>query len=374
MRDLTAMLARRIIRQLRRDEHGAIGVLVAVLIGAGVLTGMAALVVDVGQLYQERAEQQNGADAAALGVAKSCVLGLCDPDVAAHYASANASNLTGGVAGVTLVCGSGSGLQSCPASSGALTNCPPAASANYVDVYTTSQTASGSTLLPPVFANTLLGNSSYRGTDVVACSQAVWGAPSSASTVALTISACEWDQATQQGTSFAPPPTYPPDPLPNPASDQVLALNNGGMGAGGCATEPAGADGPGVFSWLAHIRGNCTTTASPPILTGRTRPTSFSCELLLQNAQQNNTPLLVPIYVASNPAATPPTYSLEGFADFVVTGYNLPTSFASDWLDPVNNCQGNTFCLNGYFTQGVIPSTGSLTGTNLGASIIELAG
>ena len=77
MRDLMASRARPILRLLRRDERGAIGVLVAIFIGAGVLTGMGALVIDVGQLYQERAELQNGADAAALGVAKSCALGTC---------------------------------------------------------------------------------------------------------------------------------------------------------------------------------------------------------------------------------------------------------------------------------------------------------
>lgn len=158
----------------------------------------------------------------------------------------------------------------------------------------------------------------------MACSQAVWGAPAAATAVTLTISACEWDQATQQGTSFAPPPTYPPDPVPNPSFDQVLQPNSG---TGGCSTEPAGADGPGTFSWAAHPRGNCTAAVSPPTFLGRTRtmPTQ-SCQVLLQNAQQNQTPLLVPIYVSAA-AGSPPTYTLKGFADFVVTGYNLPTSF-----------------------------------------------
>src|SRR5258707_3347950 len=219
MRDLMITLARRIVRQLRRDERGGIGVLVGLLIGGGVLNGMGAPVVDVGELYQVRAAQQDGADAGALGVAKSCVLGACDSSVAAHYADANASGLTGGSAGVSLVCGSGAGLTSCPTSTGALTDCPPPAATNFVDVHTSTLTASGGTLLPPVFARTLLGNSGYQGTNVVACSQAVWGAPSAATTVALTISACEWDQATQQGTSFAPAPPYPPDPATDPSLD-----------------------------------------------------------------------------------------------------------------------------------------------------------
>ena len=55
---------------------------VAVLIGGGVLFGMGALVIDVGQLYQNRAELQNGADAAALAVAKSCAPAPALPSIA----------------------------------------------------------------------------------------------------------------------------------------------------------------------------------------------------------------------------------------------------------------------------------------------------
>jgi hypothetical protein len=373
-----AALARRIAVRLRRDERGAIGILVAVLLGAGVLTGMGALVVDVGQLYQERAELQNSADAAALGVARSCVLGLCNPLVAQLYADANASKLTGGAAGVSLVCGSGLGLGFCPGSTGKLTDCPPPIGANYVNVYTSTRTGSGSTLLPPVFGRTLLG-SSYNGTNVLACAQATWGAPSSATTIALTISACEWDQATNLGTTFAPSPPYPPNPAPSSFLDQVLQFNS--ATGTGCASEPSGADEAGTFSWIAKPRGICTTGVNPPTITGRTRTTvSFSCQLLLQSAQNNKTPMLVPIYVAASRSGGIPVYTLKGFADFVVTGYNLdtgpfsPNFFASDWLNPSNTCQGNNYCINGYFTRGVIPSTGTFNGVYLGAAGIDLTG
>ena len=82
MRDLMVSLVSPVLRLLRREERGAIGVLVAIMLGCGVLTGMGALVIDVGRLYQERAELQNGADAAALGVAKTCALGGCAPTAA----------------------------------------------------------------------------------------------------------------------------------------------------------------------------------------------------------------------------------------------------------------------------------------------------
>ena len=97
---------RRRLRLLGRDERGAVGVLVGLLLGT-VLLGLGALVIDVGQLYQERSQLQSGADAAATAVAKSCVLGTCTNSsattTAVTYAGENASDST---AGVPLVCGS----------------------------------------------------------------------------------------------------------------------------------------------------------------------------------------------------------------------------------------------------------------------------
>ena len=377
MRDLIAWLARQ-VRQRGRDERGAVVVLVTMLLGGGVLLGIGALVVDVGQLYQERAELQNGADAAAIGVAKTCALGACNPAAATSYADANASQLTGGTAGISLVCGSGA-MGVCPPSTGAMTDCPPPpVGVNYVDVNTSTLTASGSTLLPPVFAATLLGNSGYQGSTVRACAQAEWGAPASATAVALTISACEWDQATQQGAAFPAPPPYPPNQAPAPSADQVLMLNVGN--GSGCATEPAGADGPGSFGQVNHPRGNCTVPISGATFPGRARPyVSFSCQAILQNAQQNQTPILIPVYVSVSGSSGSASYTLDGFADFVVTGYHLPgpggLNFdAQDWLNPQNDCQATSYCLNGYFVQGVAPFTGSLGGTYLGVSVINLTG
>jgi Putative Flp pilus-assembly TadE/G-like len=374
VRDLTASLARLVRVRLLRDERGVVGALVAVLIGGGVLTGMCALVIDVGQIYQERAELQNGADAAALAVAKSCALGTCVPGVADQLASANASSLTGGTEGVRLVCGSGT-LGSCPASSGSLASCPPppSAAANFVDVYTETQMASGSTLLPPVFATTLLGNSSYQGSTVHACAQAEWGPPSAATTVALTISACEWDQATQQGDLFAPAPPYPDDAPPPASFDQVLMLTPGNES--GCATEPAGADGPGTFGWAQAAPGSCTFGVAGPAFPESTAASvTAACALALQNAQQNQIPILIPVYVSLNGASN--TYTLKGFAEFVVTGYNLPSGFSEpDWLDSANTCTGANYCVTGYFVRGIIPSTtDSFTGASLGASVIDLTG
>lgn len=367
-----ASLCRAILRRLRGDDRGAVAVIVALLIGGGVLVGMSALVIDVGQVFQERAELQNGADAAALAVAKSCALGTCNPAVAAPAADANASRLTGGTEGISAICGS-AGLGLCPSPTGKLRDClsPPPASANFVEVYTSTQMPNGSTLLPPSFAGALLGNSGFHGTTVYACSQVEWGAPTAATTVALTISACEWDQATQAGASFGQEPPYPPDVVPAPSMDQQLLLSPGS--GGGCTAETAGADGAGLFGWASHVNGNCHLFVSGSFPQRTESGTSISCGELIQDAQQDQRPLVVPVYVA----LANQTYSLKGFASFVVTGYSFPDigMSAPDWLNAANDCPDTTQdCITGYFVQGVIPATGSLNGTNLGTSVMDLTG
>lgn len=371
MRDLIVGLTRPMLALLGRDDRGAVGVIVGILVGGGVLFGMGALVIDVGQLYTERAQLQNGADAGALAVAKSCATGTCAPSISTTYANANSSD---GASAVNLVCGSGI-LGSCPASTGAITDCPatPPLGTNYVDVHTSTLTAGGSTLLPPSFARTLLGNGNYQGSTVLACAQAQWGAPSAASGVAVTFSACEWDQATANGTLFAPPPPYPPNPLPAASFDRVLKMHT--TAGGGCPTEPAGADGPGLFGWTTDPTNSCTTPIINGTFSGSTGASvSNACKAVLRADQQNRTLIFIPIYISVSGTGANGVYTLKGFAAFVITGYHMPGFTASDWLNPANNCKGSNFCLNGYFTHGLVPNPGSIGGPNLGAEIIKLTG
>jgi Flp pilus assembly protein TadG len=389
MRDLIARLGRVSTRLSRRlagpGERGAIGVLVAVLVAGGVLFGIGALVIDTGQLYQNRAELQSGADAAALAVARSCAVNTanCTPSLAsslaAQYASDNASKLTGGAAAAT-VCGSG--LGGCPANTGQIYDCPtPAPAGNYVDVHTSTKLSNGSTLLPPVFSRTLAGNGNYQGSTVKACARAEWGAPLAATLIGVTISACSWDADTSQGTSFAPAPPYPPNPLPAASFDQVLQLHGTHTSGNGCPTEPAGADAPGNFGWTTDLNGNCTVTVSGSSYGGGTgNSVSNDCKTALSNSGSSSSTakvVYIPVYVSLSGTGNNVTYTLKGFAAFVVTGYHMPSFTSKDWLNPANDCKGSSFCLNGYFTQGLIPATdvtGGLGGPNLGADTIKLAG
>lgn len=370
MRDVIRRLARPTLRLLGRDDRGAVGVLVGVLLGAGVLLGMGALVIDVGRLYQERAELQNGADAGALAVAKTCALGGCATGTAVTYADANANR--DGLSAVPLVCGRGSGLGGCPASTGVITDCPAApGSGNYVDVHTSTLEAGGSTLLPPVLARALVGNGGYAGSTVGACARASWGAPTTANTTAFTISACEWDAATGVGTSFAPPPPYPPNPAKS--FDRVLKLHT--TSSGTCATEPAGADGPGAFGWTVDATGTCQVSVTDNTYKADTGVSAGStCKDALAAAWAARTPVLIPIYVKITGTGANTTYTLKGFAAFVVTGYALPGFKKSDWLDPSKDCKGSDKCINGFFTHALVPGSGTTGGQNLGATIVSLTG
>jgi hypothetical protein len=371
MRDLVTGLARPVLRLLGRDDRGGVGVLVAILIGGGVLLGMGAMVVDVGQIYAERSQLQNGADAGALAVAKSCAEGSCAPSTATSYANQNSAD---GVSAVPLVCGYGT-LGACPASTGAIYDCPsaPANGIKYVDVHTATETKSGSTLLPPSFARALIGNGAYKGSRVLACAQAEWGPPASANTIAFTMSACEWDTATNNGALLAPPPPYPP--YPAQSYDQVITLHTGTT-SGSCPANPADADAPGAFGWTQDVSGTCQVLINNNQYGTNTGVSAAqACQAALASAWQNKTVVYVPVYSAVVSQGSNTVYTLKGFAAFVITGYRIPGVTAPDWLNPSLLCKPPNVCIDGFFTQGLISGGGTVgTGPDLGADVIALSG
>ena len=382
MRDLIlrragACLARRLTGLRDDGGRGAVAVLVAVLIGSGVLLGMAALVVDVGQLYQNRAELQNGADAAALAVAKSCAAGSCAPSTAAQYATGNASKLTGGNAYVNFVCGVTGvhgtvsvGAGTCPVATKNVCPANPPAGRNYVDVETSTLMSGGSHLLPPVFAETLTGT--HTGSTVYACAQAQWDGPATTATIGVTVTACTWDQATNGGTLYALPPPYPPNP--SSSLDQVIYLKGGG-GTTGCSTEPNGAAAPGNFGWTDDPNGNCTS-----VITGSTyggnpgNNVSKACKTMLATWQANKTVVTVPVYQKISLNGQNATYTLQGTDGFVITGYSLSGLSAKDWMTNKVPCSGSNRCISGFFVHQIVQTPGGFGNSDLGLDIIKLTG
>jgi Flp pilus assembly protein TadG len=366
------------LRLLGRDDRGAIGVIVAVLIGGGVLLGMGALVIDVGQIYQNRAELQNGADSAALAAARQCALGTCAPasatSTALTYANANASALTQHTAGVSAVCGS-DGLGDCSSLIGTgLTNCPPDPTngVHFVDVLASTKLPSGSTLLPPVFGQTLVGNGTYDGTMVKACAQAEWG---SGGGLALTISSCEW--AVGAGGTGSPPVAgtrywNPKNGTPPASYDTQFLIHSGGKTPDTtCQDGPAGHDAPGAFGWTTDPNGNCQT-----LITNNTygakpgNSATADCQAALQADVQSHAQVLIPVYSSVTGQGNNTIYTLDGFASAIITGFNVPGDTVNDWLNPGFLCGPPDTCIDGYLTTNTL----SPTATSAAVTTVKLTG
>ncbi|WP_350276404.1 Tad domain-containing protein [Kribbella sp. HUAS MG21] len=360
---------RPMLRMVGADDRGAVGVLVGVLFAAGVLLGMAALTIDAGRLYVERAELQNGADAGSLAVAKTCAGDDgCKPGTAAWYADSNATDSASTVA---LVCGRDAEnvLPNCPQPAGNSGECPPlpTGSETYVDVHTATRTADGSSLLPPVFAQALPGNGGYEGTTVHACARAQWGpAVQSSKSLAMTLSLCAWTQATG-GT----PPTFGTD-VRIFVRDAPNAPTCGGMSE------------PGAFGWLASD-GDCAASVDltqSGYVAGSDpgKNLSQACQDLLVSYVANKTPIFIPIFDTTTGTGSGATYHLLGLAAFVLTGYAnmnplkdaIPAPFTRSSCP---NGATTPSCIYGHFTQALVPvSTTIGGGPNFGATAIKLAG
>jgi Flp pilus assembly protein TadG len=377
------------MKRLERGERGAVAVIVAVLMGGGVLLGMGALVVDTGQMYTERAQLQNGADSGALAVALSCAKGSCNTPAAGPEANGNSND---GTSDYT-VCGNASGLTSCPAPSPTALTCASTPSGSYAQVTTTTRNTNGTTLLPPVFGRAVLG-ASYNGKTVHACAQATWGPVGAGAGIAVTYSLCTWNAGTANGTKFAPAPPYgswPPAGMARYPQDkfdpkvfgmaggeQVLQLHGSGNDCVG--NLGSGWQLPGGFGFLDDPNNDCTMTVDVKnTYADRTGvPVKSDCITKLQTAATSHTVLYLPIYDGTQASGGNGMYHLAGFAAFVLTGGDINGQGGgfsqASTISGKHYCSGGTDkCLYGFFTQGLVPS-GTPGGTNFGTSVVSLAG
>lgn len=384
----------------RRDrERGGVAVVVGLIVGALVLSGVAALTIDAGGLYAERRVVQNGADAASLALAQVCAAGdvlKCSPTWSGLTDLANL-NSPDGVSDIDSVCGSEAPFVSCGAlpANPTLVQCtklPPnfPAAAKWVEVRTkTRSTTANSSVVRKSFAK--LTDSSYDGTGVKACARALWGPPSGGdATLPVTISLCEWDALTANGTSFVAPgpfndPYLLPDPIPGgpypapgPATYEKRLLLHDTTGSTTCPSGPSGADLPGGFGWLETTGADCEVNvpATGWVDDGAGNSPPAGCNLR---------PLLgqityVPIYKNTNDlTGSNGSYLLDGFAAFYFTGYSTPSDRPKSIATNTRLCTPSQTCLYGWFTKGVIPVATFLTeggggGTPRGAIGVGVAG
>jgi hypothetical protein len=316
-------------KRLRTEDSGAVAAVVAVLAGGGVLLGLGLVVVDVGQVYVERSELQNGADAGALAMARQHALGLTPSvSLAAGYAAKNSTD------------GKAAAAVTYPGT-------------NRVTV-TASTVTAGGTVLPTFF-----GGQFGRTNDghISATATARWGQPGAAKVIPVTFDYCEWATSTFNGTSW----------------DHIVDLKLMDPGAdlkkdpGACPADPAGKDYPGGFGWLTNSGTSISVTAGGTV-TGVTGVSgNDDVTPIFIHAIDTGELVLIPIF---DSATKEGVYHLRGFGAFRLLGYRLPALHPNNYGAPATPAKA----LRGYFTRALVSVEDAGFGTSWdgGAAIVKL--
>jgi Flp pilus assembly protein TadG len=299
VRRLTRELVGRVRGRLD-DERGATAVLLCLLMVP--MLGFAAIAVDVGAVYAEKARLQVAADAAALAVAQDCARGACG-DVQATATALVAANAGTATAG------------------------PPVLSSR-----PTSVTVTGNQPTEHWFAPVL----GIDATAVSATATVAWGAPGGGTAVLpLTFSWCEFSQQTDGG-------------LPSGTTVRTIRLTKT-SGTTDC-TGPSRNTVPGGFGYLVTDPGRCSATSAVNgrswSSTGNSPPAD--CEPADVSRWLGST-VLLPIFDEFGGTGSNAWYRVYGYAAFRITGFSLGGQFSTT----PRPCDGNERCISGYFTRFV---------------------
>ena len=310
------------------QERGGISVVVALLMV--VLLGFAAVAVDVGMLYSEKAQLQNGADAAALLVAQKCAKDLADSQcsatstLAASIVNGNALDGRSNVKSLVL----DKVNRTVTVTAGAQEQDQPP---NTVGLF---------------FAKAL---GIYR-TEVQATASVVWGTPSKGPVILpLAIAYCKLN--IPDGSAAG--------------AEQVLDQS-----FNGCAGIPGG------FGWIQGTGTTCAVTVTAGVAndtgvwfasdTGASVPTACTAA---DFSQMNDQTVLLPLYDLATGTGSTGKYYIKGFAAFHVTGYH----FAS-----INWTTGGSVpnkSIQGYFVKFVSLSEALELGSapDYGATVVRIS-
>ncbi|TFV80224.1 hypothetical protein E4P40_17770 [Blastococcus sp. CT_GayMR20] len=310
------------LRRRAQDERGATAVMFALLLVP--MLGFAAIAVDVGALYAEKARLQVAADAAAIAVAQDCSRGACGDMLATAQALITAND--------------GEGTASYPV----LSNDP------------LSVTVVGSTPKEHWFAPVL----GHDSTAVSATATVGWGSPSAGTAVLpLTFSWCSFKAQTGGGL---------------PSTTTVHTINLSKTDEVGQCTGPSGNFVPGGFGFLEADSGACEVTSAigEPLQSEPGESPPQGCTSADFAAFVGQT-VLLPIFDEYGGTGNGAWYRVYGYAAFRLTGYSFTGQFKTD----PKPCSGNVRCVTGYFTRFVELSDAwnySPTAPQMGSSILRL--
>ncbi|MFM7127403.1 MAG: pilus assembly protein TadG-related protein [Actinomycetota bacterium] len=330
-------------RRSDRSDRGAVMIWFAASVVVSL--GMGALVIDMGALWTERRQLQNGADAAAMAVAMDCAAGNCGTPLARaqEYANLNAAD---DVSNVDSLCGSMSPLAVCPP--------PPeaAGTSGFVEVIAGTRTSGGGSQIKYLLAPVLEGGKT--GKHVTARAVAGWRAAGSGKVAAMVLSRC--------------------DALPLNGIRRVMFI----------ATTPAQTCNdtkfqniPQGFEFVQDGDKDCLVAISLLSVGGDKLPkdnegNNPNCKALLNEAIATGQPLLFPIATGRQDVGSNATYTIDGFALVQLCGYDLPgTSTNGCCPKPI---KGYRVC--GTFVRGTLidGDWGSGNNSDYGAYVVKLIG
>ncbi|MFD5276598.1 pilus assembly protein TadG-related protein [Pseudarthrobacter sp. NPDC058362] len=281
----------------RNPERGAVSVIVALLLVA--LLGFVAIAVDVGVIYSERAQLQNGADASAVALAQKC---------ARDSASSQ--------------CSTTSTLTSELASKNALDGISKVYSvqldktARKVSVTTAAKEPGGVENSVSLFFANALG---IPSAEVGARGSAVWGSARAGRTAfPLAFSVCQ---------------------VKDKIDGELQRLQDHGKNANpDCNYGPSGAAVEGGFGWLVQDPGKCGGSIDLAVSEGGSDPGNnapANCSDTLNKwaseiSAGRTVTVLLPIFNKVTGTGNGAIYSMVAFAAFEVTGWK----FSGDSIAP----------------------------------------
>lgn len=351
----------------QRDE-GA--VLVWVALTLTILLGFGALVIDIGRLYVERRELQNGADAAALAIAQDCSRDECGDEVgtAEDFADWNSKDERSAIKAGT-PCGNHPDLVACDP-----VDAPEGIGGAYwVRVGTSTLTGDGSEQVSFLLGQVISG---LTGKEVQASAAAAWGPLGAASTLPFTFSECEFNNLGDLNglNEFG---------VPNGVT-HVYSKSGGGPNAEpapGCDSRvPSGGTVEGGFGWLNVSGGTCSVQLSVgDTITGPGDPGNDNLlrKSPCSESLVRNTEVLLPLFGSVTGTGNNAVYTIVGFAGFIVTGYRLsgstwPSGFSCPQVPGGTGGTGNLRCFRGEFTQ-IYETQGDFGGSvDFGARLIKM--
>ena len=323
----------------KSNDRGAVSIITAIMMVA--LLGFAAIAIDVGMLYAERAQLQNGADAAALAVANDCAKGVCGTYSAKAGTLANLNAIDGKtkINSVTF----------------------PTPGSTKVNV--SSRNASGDNFIRLAFANIFGISTATLG----ASATASWGGVSSAVVpFPLTFSDCHFGLAGEM---------------------KLLQYHQTGLES--CGRGTSGLIIPGGFGWLKQDSGKCSVaidlTAGGGLVgsdPGNDPPAN--CDAVLSGwkakISAGQPPIVYfPVYDGAVGTGSWGIFHIRGFAAFEVHGWKFSGSgwvleFNNTGYTPSNlNCTGSCRGIVGKFIRHVaLDSSVTPGGPNLGLSVVQL--